>query len=121
MWLVSGAWPTLSWAAAVLTFTGFAGLSLYAGLVGRASCGCFGDHHVSPWYAFAVDVAAFGLLVLVRPGLAGVGRVSPGRWVLDYLPLGIGAAGSFPGGRGGPTPPRSPGWAVLVGLESRPT
>lgn len=91
VWLASGAWPALSWATALLTFIGFAGFSLYAGVVGRASCGCFGDHPVSPWYAFAVDVAAVGLLVLVRPDFAGARRVNPGRWALDRLPLAIGA------------------------------
>ena len=70
VWLLSRRSPFLSWLAAVLTFASFAVVSGYLGVIGQATCGCFGVIKASPWTAFAVDVAALTLLAVGRPSLA---------------------------------------------------
>jgi hypothetical protein len=67
IWLLTGARPAAARLVTLLTFTIFAGVSCYAGVVGRASCGCFGKVPLSPWYAFAADVAVVVALLLTRP------------------------------------------------------
>jgi hypothetical protein len=68
LWLLSGLWPRWSWVSGLVTFSAFAWYSLFAGLSGRASCGCFGSGAVSPWTTLAVDLLAVAALVRWRPG-----------------------------------------------------
>jgi hypothetical protein len=75
LWLLSGAYRTGAWLAAVGTFLAFAGVSGYFGWLGVASCGCLGVIKASPWLMFGVDLAALGLLAVSRPGF----RFSPLR------------------------------------------
>ena len=77
IWLLSGAYPRLSWLAALGTFAAFAAVSGYLGWVGVASCGCFGVVKASPWWAFGVDVAALGLLSVTRPDYGKVESLVP--------------------------------------------
>ena len=49
--------------------TVFAVFNLRAGWIGRASCGCFGQLSVNPWYAFGIDLAILLILILARPQL----------------------------------------------------
>ena len=79
LWLVAGAYPLCSWAAAIATFAAFAAVSGSLGWSGVASCGCFGLVEASPWWAFGVDVTALAALSLARP--AGK-NVPPSRAVL---------------------------------------
>ena len=65
--LLAGLWPQVTWYAAVLFFGALAGLSLYKGLSGDASCGCFGKVQVSPWYTLALDILAVAALLVWRP------------------------------------------------------
>ena len=67
IWLVSGLYPRIAWLAALLTFTLFAAASLYLGIAGRPSCGCFGKLEVNPWYTFGVDTLAVAALCYWRP------------------------------------------------------
>ncbi len=60
-------YDAFAWLAALGTFTAFALVSGYFGIIGVASCGCFGSVKASPWTAFAVDLAAITLLLLARP------------------------------------------------------
>ncbi|MCU0706597.1 MAG: DUF1573 domain-containing protein, partial [Fimbriiglobus sp.] len=46
------------------------------GVIGQATCGCFGIIQASPWAAFAVDVTALGLLAIGRPPLSNRAEVS---------------------------------------------
>jgi hypothetical protein len=48
LWLLSRRNPSWTWAAAVLTFLAFAGVSFHLGVIGQASCGCFGNLAASP-------------------------------------------------------------------------
>jgi hypothetical protein len=75
VWLLSRKSPFLSWLAAVLTFAAFAVVSGYLGVIGQATCGCFGVIQASPWAAFAVDVTALALLGVGRPPLASRAEV----------------------------------------------
>lgn len=70
VWLLSGAYPRLSWLAAVLKFATFAGISSRLGSLGVASCGCFGTVPASPWSAFVADVVVLVFLFRLRPPLA---------------------------------------------------
>ncbi len=67
VWLLTGRKTAGAWFAAVATFLAFAGVSSYLGVIGQASCGCFGSIEASPWLAFAVDGIALILLGLGRP------------------------------------------------------
>jgi len=62
--LLSGILPRLTWALSLLCFGGFALISLYKGISGDATCGCFGRVPVNPW-------------LHVRPGRDGSPRPSP--------------------------------------------
>lgn len=48
-WLIGGLLPRTTWLAAVGCFTMFCGVTLYKGLGGWESCGCFGRVSVNPW------------------------------------------------------------------------
>jgi hypothetical protein len=67
LWLLSGVRSLAAWRAAMLSFSLLAGVSAYLGIVGVPSCGCFGQVHVHPWLALAVDLVAMGSLWQTRP------------------------------------------------------
>lgn len=68
VWLLSGVFRKAAWLAGTLAFFGFIFVTLYKGLTGETSCGCFGQIHVNPWFTlWAVDVPLFLLLLLFRP------------------------------------------------------
>jgi hypothetical protein len=71
-WLLWGTQPLSSWVMALGVFTAFAVVSAYQGWIGLASCGCFGQLSVSPWYAFGIDLAVLLGLILGRPELGQV-------------------------------------------------
>jgi hypothetical protein len=72
LWLLWGKQPIGAWGLAVVGFCGFAGVSFYQGLLGQASCGCFGKLLVNPWVAFGIDLAVLVALLVGRPELASV-------------------------------------------------
>ena len=52
-----------------LCFSLFSTITLYKGVTGAASCGCFGSVHVNPWITlFAIDLPAVIALSIFRPG-----------------------------------------------------
>jgi len=65
IWLLCGLFRKAGWLIAVFSFGIFIMVTLYKGLIGAESCGCFGVVHVKPWVTlFAVDMPLFiGLLV----------------------------------------------------------
>ncbi|MBI3462294.1 MAG: hypothetical protein HY000_04430 [Planctomycetes bacterium] len=67
VWLVSGYAARASWRAVLAFFSLLAGLSLYLGLSGAPSCGCFGRLSINPWYVFVLDVVAVVTLWRWRP------------------------------------------------------
>lgn len=116
LWLLSGLYLRATRVAALTCFLAFAGVSLYQGLSGQASCGCFGKIPVSPWYMFVFDVIALAALWFSRPGeswsptlrshpvrfatilgiwiLAGAGAA---RAMMSFTPTMLTAEGSFSG------------------------
>ena len=68
IWLLSGVFKRLAWLASVVCFCLFCGVTLYKGISGAASCGCFGSVHVNPWITLSfVDLPAVIVLVVFRP------------------------------------------------------
>lgn len=67
LWLLSGWAKRAAWFFVVAFFFVVAGFSLYLGLMGQSSCGCFGRIHVSPWNAFMLDVGCLVTLGMFRP------------------------------------------------------
>jgi len=68
IWLLSGLFKRLAWLAALTCFGLFSAVTLYKGLIGAASCGCFGTVHVNPWITLlAIDLPSLGALILFRP------------------------------------------------------
>ena len=68
IWLLSGVFKRLAWLAGLLCFGLFCCVTLYKGLSGAASCGCFGRVHVNPWITLlAIDLPAVIALSLFHP------------------------------------------------------
>ena len=67
IWLLSGLLKKAAWLAALLCFSAFTIVTLYKGLTGAESCGCFGTVLVNPWITLLViDVPAVILLAIFR-------------------------------------------------------
>jgi hypothetical protein len=92
-WLLWGKPPLGSWVTALGVFTVFAAVSAYQGWIGRASCGCFGQLSVSPWYAFGIDLAVLLALILGRPALDAV-RQQPLLLLASIVPAVVGMGGA---------------------------
>ena len=68
IWLVCGLFRKAGWLLGLIAFGGFIGVTLYKGLTGEASCGCFGMVKVNPWLTLsAIDIPIFILLAIFRP------------------------------------------------------
>ena len=93
VWLISGKAPLGAWLAALVAFTVFAGVSLYQGVIGQASCGCFGKLSVNPWYTFGVDVAALVALGFARPDLKPLWQISRSSLGRSCLPVACALGG----------------------------
>jgi hypothetical protein len=100
--LLGGIWMVLAlrpertrwWTAAA--FAGLAASSLFQGLAGKCSCGCFGSLSVSPWFTLAFDLAAIAALFGSRsPGEAQAKiPYHPMHWLgMATIALLIGVAG----------------------------
>jgi thiol-disulfide isomerase/thioredoxin len=70
IWLLSGIFKRAAWLVTLACFVLFCGVTLYKGITGAASCGCFGNVHINPWITlFAVDLQAVVLLGTFRQKL----------------------------------------------------
>lgn len=91
--LISGLWRRAVWLAATVLFTAFAAFSLYRGLAGFESCGCFGPLQISPWATFTLDVAIIVILTrLRRPLIPAASERRPNlaiAWAGAYLLLAV--------------------------------
>jgi hypothetical protein len=97
LWLLSGYGARGAWLASFGFFAILASVSLYLGLVGQASCGCFGRITVSPWWTLALDMGVIASLVACRPQTSE--RVQT-FWFPGALPIALGA-GAIVGLAGG--------------------
>lgn len=83
------------WVAAVLTFLTFAVVSGYLGIIGQASCGCFGVIKASPLAAFVVDVTALAVLAIAWPKWSDAKADVPAlKWV-GGMAVALGVAVGF--------------------------
>lgn len=68
IWLICGLFRKAGWLLGLIAFGGFIGVTLYKGLIGAESCGCFGVVKVNPWVTLSViDIPIFILLAIFRP------------------------------------------------------
>lgn len=68
IWFLSGIFKKMAWLAGLLTFSVFSVVTLYKGMTGAESCGCFGTVHINPWITlFVIDIPAVIALVVFRP------------------------------------------------------
>jgi len=71
LWLLSDLVKKAAWLIALLCFATFAAITLYKGLTGAASCGCFGKIHVNPWITLlTIDLPAVLALLIFHPQLS---------------------------------------------------
>jgi len=49
IWLLSGLFKKAAWFTGLTCFSLFSLITLYKGVTGAESCGCFGSVHVNPW------------------------------------------------------------------------
>ena len=66
-WLVTGARPRLAWAAALVTFLCFAGVTAARVVAGETSCGCFGLLEIDPRWVLGLDLAVIAALLWAGP------------------------------------------------------
>jgi len=90
LWIVSGIAKRAVWWVVVGCFILFGGISLYKGLTGADSCGCFGRVPVNPWVTLlAIDFPALVVLLLYRQGRKSpLERISPKlgqSWVINPI------------------------------------
>jgi len=68
LWLLSGLFKKAAWLISIGCFSLFSIITLYKGLTGAESCGCFGSVQVNPWITlFAIDLPALIALAIFRP------------------------------------------------------
>lgn len=68
IWLLSGLFKKVAWLATISCFSLFSFITLYKGLSGAESCGCFGSVQVNPWITLlAIDIPAVIALAVFRP------------------------------------------------------
>jgi len=77
VFLLSGLYKRLIWLVTLICFIGFSCVTLYKGLSGQASCGCFGKVEISPWYTLIFDVLVCSALTLCRPTIANTNSFAP--------------------------------------------
>ncbi|MBN2590404.1 MAG: hypothetical protein JXA96_11125 [Sedimentisphaerales bacterium] len=86
IWLVSGLFNKTAWLATLGLFSMFSIITLYKGITGYASCGCFGQVHVNPWMTlFAVDLPAVIALLVFKPQFSLKSIFSLPRALLSLL------------------------------------
>jgi len=90
LWLLSGFFTVAAWLTAISFFSILTVASLYMALTGQTSCGCFGRVTVSPWLAFAIDLAALVALALFRP--VPQKSAAAFSWLRELIATGVGAA-----------------------------
>lgn len=70
IWLLSGLYRRVAWLVGLVCFSMFSLVTLYKGLSGAESCGCFGSVPVNPWITlFAIDLPAVIALAIFQPNL----------------------------------------------------
>jgi hypothetical protein len=67
LWLISGFYRRPALVAALVTFVTFSAVNFFLGVLGRPSCGCFGNVQVNPWYVFTLDLLAVIAIIYSRP------------------------------------------------------
>jgi thiol-disulfide isomerase/thioredoxin len=100
LWVLSGIGFSWGRRIALATFVGFGCVSLYLGLSGEASCGCFGRVTVNPWWTLALDTALALLLVAVKPRAdrsVAESAVTPGRSSRLPAVVGVASVGALAG------------------------
>jgi hypothetical protein len=118
LWLLSGLYRRLAWGLGVVCFAVFSAITLYKGIIGETTCGCFGKIHVNPWYTLMLDLTLLGSLIMFHPRL---GRPAPLRRVrLRFFAAAIVAlAAGIPAGiaMGTYSPSRLSGDGSIIGSE----
>jgi hypothetical protein len=87
VWLLSGVGAVWARRVALLTFAGFGCYAAYLAFSGAASCGCFGQARVNPWWTFTLDVSMVALLLAWKPTPAEPGSRAGSRpaWLTRSL------------------------------------
>jgi len=68
IWLLCGLFRKAAWLVAIVAYVAFMGTTLYRGLIGADSCGCFGPIEVNPWITFfTINITILGGLLIFRP------------------------------------------------------
>jgi hypothetical protein len=75
---VAGIYAVFTWHVAAVCFVVFAGVSLFKGLSGDPSCGCFGRLPVSPWLTLVLDLGVVAILLGCQPRRAEGLRLGAG-------------------------------------------
>jgi len=87
IWLLSDIFKKLAWLAALVCFVMFSVITLYKGISGADSCGCFGSVKVNPWITlFAIDAPASLALIFFRPKEVTLSHIRKPFELLKPLP-----------------------------------
>jgi hypothetical protein len=89
VWLFSGHHPIWAWRTTLGSFVLFAAVSLAKVVAGDASCGCFGDLDVSPWYSLMLDALVIASLIRWRPRASRPDAISVTRVGIGQFAAGL--------------------------------
>jgi hypothetical protein len=92
LWLWSGLYPRRARTLAIALFSVYLAVSLFQALSGSATCGCFGNVPMSPWFTATMDTAVIIALCHWHP--PGTGDPRPDTVRRRFLRPGI-ASGSL--------------------------
>jgi hypothetical protein len=93
IWLILGVAPRLLRLAAIAYFGLLAAVSLWLGIRGVPSCGCFGAVVVNPWITFGIDIVAIIALAWARPREArDIAPMLSKPFLMRTLTLALGAS-----------------------------
>jgi hypothetical protein len=68
IWFLSGLFHKVAWLCGLFCFFTFSLVTLYKGMTGAESCGCFGSIRVDPWITlYAIDLPALIALFVLKP------------------------------------------------------
>lgn len=85
-WLIVGIAANHARRAVILLFLLFFGISIFRGMEGHLSCGCFGTWSVSPWLMASFDLVILGALACIRPTAPGM---MANRGFVGHVRVGI--------------------------------
>lgn len=66
-WLISGLFYRWAWRGLIVVLGMFTAYNFYQALMGKSSCGCFGQVSVNPWITMVLDIVLLAIVIACHP------------------------------------------------------